>query len=95
MANNDRNQEQDDGRVIADMSAIERPRMLLPGRRKRSSETEDDAGKSNHQAAPSEEMSKEDRRAYLFGAMGAALVIGLIFLAAAGVAILLMILFWT
>lgn len=96
----------DDGRVIADMSAIERPRLLLPRRPGKDNgggcngdvhpcPPEEGTGVNVPVASPKEEMPKEDRRAYLFGAMGAALVIGLIFLAAAGVAILLMILFWT
>ena len=41
------------------------------------------------------EMPPEDRRMYIFGAMGAAALIGMIFLAAAFVVILLMLFFWT
>ena len=107
----------DDGRTIADMSAIERPRLLLPGRRGRNRDVDLDKGTvdsdkgtvdssrlcldestvplSKSTVPLDESMSKEERRAYIFGAMGAALVIGLIFLAAAAVVILLMILAWT
>ena len=45
--------------------------------------------------APQVEMPPEDRRMYIFGAMGAAAFIGMIFLAAGFVVILLMILLWT
>lgn len=100
---------EDDGRVIADMSGIERPRLLLPGRRGRAEGLSEEgrAGDSRGRNAgedrvsgegrvPAEDrMPAEDRRAYIFGAMGAAFVIGLIFLAAAAVAILVMILLWT
>ena len=40
------------------------------------------------------EMSPEDRRMYIFGAMGATALIGGIFLVAAFIVILLMFLFW-
>ena len=44
---------------------------------------------------PQIEMPPEDRRMYIFGAMGAAALIGMIFLVAGFVVILLMILLWT
>ncbi len=86
--------EDDDGRTVADMSG------LAPGyyrerfgvsRKKREERKE-----SRIPSEPSEAeiMPKEDRRMYLFGAMGATLVIGLIFLGAAAVVIGLMVWLW-
>ena len=40
------------------------------------------------------DMSPEDRRMYIFGAMGAAALIGLVFLVAAFIVILLMFIIW-
>ena len=41
-----------------------------------------------------EQMTPEDRRLYIFGAMGAAFAIGMVFLAAAFIVILIMVLVW-
>lgn len=41
-----------------------------------------------------EQMTPEDRRMYIFGAMGAAFAIGMVFLIAAFIVILLMVLIW-
>ena len=94
MTNKNEKNELDDGRRIADMSAIERPRLLVPGRRGKEEEELRDEESLLSRPKPEELMSKEDRRAYLLGAMGAALVIGLIFVGAAAVVILLMLRFW-
>ena len=40
------------------------------------------------------QMSKEDRRAYIIGAMGASLLIGLTFIVAAGIIIVLLMWLW-
>ncbi len=72
----------DDGRTIADMSGLERPSL-------RKKEDRDIPISGD---AP--QMDKEDRRMYLFGAMGAALTIALIFIGAAAIVILLMLFFW-
>lgn len=75
----------DDNRVIADMSMIEKPTLMgsLFGRR---FEAKDEGKKT-------QKFSKEDRRAYILGAMGASLLLVLIyavvFAAAIGVIIFL------
>jgi hypothetical protein len=75
----------DDNRVIADMSMIEKPTLMgsLLGRRH-------DA--KNKEKKP-QKFSKEDRRAYILGAMGASLLLvlvyALVFAAAIGVLIFL------
>ena len=80
-----KNEFKDDNRVIADMSMIEKPSFMgtLFGRRFDKKE----------KPAKAQEFSKEDRKAYVFGAMGASLVLVLIyaviFAAAIGLIILL------
>ena len=80
----------DDGRTVADMSGIERQPLLLPRfhRKDRDGEEQADA------AAPEEEWSREDRRAVIFGSIGAVLLIGVIFLAAAAAVIALLLTVW-
>ena len=89
---------EDDGRTIADMSGV--PERSGAPLRRFLRRNEDAAGAEENvltedrpRPAP-EEMPAEDRRAYIFGAMGASLVIGLIFLAAAGLLILFLCLIW-
>ena len=81
----------DDGRTIADMSGVggsrEQMRELFGDFRRSRREIE-------QPSAMQPQMDKEDRRAYLFGAMGAALTIALIFIGAAALVIFLMLLFW-
>jgi hypothetical protein len=75
----------DDGRTIVDMSEVDPMPMLLP-RFKRGEQ---------EQSPTSQQFSKEDRRAILFGSVGAALLIGAIFVAAAAIVICLMLFAWT
>ncbi len=70
----------DDGRTIVDMSDVDPMPMLLPRfRRKEKAQSE---------------MSKEDRRAVLLGSIGAVLLIGAVFVAAAAIVIWVMTLVW-
>ena len=94
----DRRYEDDDGRTVADMSGIEGHGSFLSAmiglrgerkRRRRETETpraEDDGDKI--------ELTREERRWYILGAMKAALLIFLAFAVGLGLIILLMVLFW-
>ena len=76
--------EDDDGRTIVDMSEVDPMPVLLPRFRRRKDE------------APSEhEMSKEDRRAVMLGAIGAVLLIGGVFIVAGAIVIFLMTKIWS
>lgn len=77
--------EDDDGRTIVDMSEVDPMPTLLP-RFKRKREAE---------PSSRQPMSKEDRRVILVSAVGAALLIGAVFVVAAAVVIGLMIAAWT
>ncbi len=91
--------EDDDGRTIADMSSLGKWPMLgslfiriPPDRRKeRKSGADADAD-----AAPQEPLvlTRKERRYAIFGAMGAGLLIGLIFIGGLIAVILLMLLMW-
>ena len=75
-----KNYDDDDGRTIVDMSDVDPMPMLLPRfRRKEKAQSE---------------MSKEDRRAVLLGSIGAVLLIGAVFVAAAAIVIWVMTLVW-
>ncbi|MBM6897056.1 hypothetical protein H9X86_06690 [Pseudoflavonifractor capillosus] len=97
MARKPKKYEDDDGRVIADMSGISRPGLILPG---------DTASKPQTQPQQPEErqedlrpwedsgMSREDRRAYVWAALKSALLIGIIYVVVFGLIIALMLWFW-
>ena len=81
----------DDGRTVADMSGIERQPLLLPRFRRRQRDGE---GPDTDAPASEDEWSREDRRAVLVGSIGAVLLIGVVFLAAAAAVIALMLTVW-
>ena len=85
----------DDGRTIADMSGIERAPLVLPHFKKKK-EAPHEVPEETDDASPSPEiqMSGDERRGYIFGALGAALLIGAIFVAAGALAIWLMTVVW-
>ena len=90
MAGGKRVHEDDDGRTIADMSDLARPGMLGFRKAKQPSapvpeHPSDDA--PWHQPEPI--MTPEERRWYILGAMKAALLIGLAFIAGIGLVVLL------
>ena len=76
-----RTYDDDDGRTIVDMSEVDPMPMLLPRFRRKEQPSEN-------------EMSKEDRRAVLLGSIGAVLLIGAIFIAAAALVIFVMTQIW-
>lgn len=85
----------DDGRTVADMSGIERPPMLLPHFKKKKEAPREVPEEIDGAAPkPEEQMSADERRGYIFGALGAALLIGGIFAAAGAIAIFLMTVIW-
>ena len=76
--------EDDDGRTIVDMSEVDPMPVLLPRFRRRKDE-----------APSAQQMSKEDRRAVMLGAIGAVLLIGGIFIVAGAIVIFLMTKIWS
>ena len=89
-----RSYDDDDGRVVADMSGLERQPMVLPRLPKRKKEnaaaTPDDAGAQQ----PELQLTAEERRSYMAGAVGAGMLIAGIFIAAAAIIITLLLLLW-
>lgn len=79
----------DDGRTVADMSDVTRQPLILP-RLPKKKKTEG----SEAQDAPEAEISKEERRAYVRGAIGAGLAIGGVFIAAGAAVIALLLAVW-
>lgn len=88
--NGKRTYDDDDGRVIADMSGIERPRSLVPQTKReepgRPAQSQDRSWESS--------FTPEERRMTVLAAVKAALLIGIVFIAGIGAVILLMVLFW-
>ncbi|MBQ6067701.1 MAG: hypothetical protein IJK89_12890 [Clostridia bacterium] len=86
-----RNYDDDDGRTIADMSDIGRTPMLLPRlpKRKKSAGEPEQAIQQ-----PEPQLTDEERRSYIGGALGAAMLIGGIFIGVGAVVILLLTLLW-
>lgn len=95
----------DDGRIIADMSGIERPRFLIPriGSRTSSAEQKSDSvqRESKEQTVQERfwenesEFTPQERRMYMLGALKAALLIALAFIVGLGAAVWIMIQVWT
>ena len=75
---------EDDGRTVVDMSEVDPMPVLLPRFRRRKDEPT-----SEH------EISKEDRRAVMLGAIGAVLLIGGVFIVAGAIVIFLMTKIWS
>ena len=90
----------DDGRTIADMSGITPQRLFLPklpdgkGREGPKEPTEGSPEGDRPWEADQYAPSKEERRWYMLGALKAALLIAAAFIAAFGLLIVLLILFW-
>lgn len=97
MARRKREYEDDDGRTIVDMSGVSAPSMLGMG-----------AAQPQHKKVPSppqpeteerpwedRSLTREERRMYALGALKAALLIGLAFLAGLAAVIALLLLFWS
>lgn len=77
---------EDDGRVIADMSGVQRRRLWLPVKDSEAEDTRpwDESGKWN----------RRERKYALWGALSASLLIGLVYLAGFGIVIFLLTLLW-
>ena len=88
-----KNYDDDDGRTIADMSTLER-RSVLSGVMTGLVLDQKLSGKRSKQRSVEKKqaLDKSERRMYTVGAMGAGLVIGLIFLAVFAAAIVLILL---
>ena len=81
----------DDGRVIADMSGVERPRLWIPRLpRGQSGPPEQTEDKQQWESS----FTPDERRMAVLGALKAALFIALVFIIGLGAAIELMVLFW-
>ena len=88
MGKRQREEFEDDGRTIADMSGVGHQPVFLPRRpqRRTPDRTEDDRA-----APPREEdlLTPQERRWYVLGALKAALLIGLVFIVGLGLVVLL------
>jgi len=82
----------DDGRTIVDMSGVESPSSLFLPRIPRKEETPSQTDENSSQERPWEktELSKQERRTVVLGAMSASALIAGIFIAAAAIAIAVM-----
>lgn len=99
MARDKRRYEDDDGRTIADMSGIEPQPMLVPRIRKRRDRADfvepDSPSEVNDRPwDTSGQFSRSERRAAIGGALTAALLIALVFLAGGALLIWAMTTFW-
>lgn len=89
MSREPKNYEDDDGRTIADMSDIQRQNLFsfkVP-EKKSHHEEENDRPWENR-------MSREERRATVFGALGASLAIGMCYIIGLGAVIGFLLLIW-
>lgn len=87
---NRKNYDDDDGRTIADMSGVGAPAPMFGGIGKKKMEQE----QPEEEQTPPIDLTHKERRMYIFGALGAALLIAGAFIVGLGLAILLMLLVW-
>jgi len=88
---------EDDGRTVADMSGIERPRLFIPRLPKSEScqrqdtqpEADDRPWEKDRDA-----LNKDEKRWYVLGALKAALLIGLAFIVGLGILIAVLLGIW-
>lgn len=88
--------EDDDGRTIADMSGVSRPNLFLPRlppRQRDSRPATQPEPLERNAPGGQPELSREERRWYILGALKASLLIALVFGAGLGLVVLLFYLF--
>lgn len=78
----------DDGRTIADMSNVSRQRLLIPRLSPQSSSARSQRQDDNA-AQPNIQLSRQERRWYILGAVKAGLLIALAFIVGLGIVVLL------
>lgn len=71
----------DDGRTIADMSGVSKTPLIIPKPFDRHDDVDMPEEEKPHQAENLPELSGGERRSFIFGALSAALAIGLVFVA--------------
>ena len=85
--------EDDDGRTVADMSAVERPNLLrfrLPPERKKPGESAAVPESGEDRPWETTELTRQERRAVVCGAVRAGALIALTFIVIFGIVIFLM-----
>lgn len=82
----------DDGRTIADMSDLDRQPLLLPHLPKRKKENAGPEQPDENQ--PELQLTQEERRAYLGGAISASMLLAGVFIAVGAIVIILLLLLW-
>ena len=83
---------EDDGRTVADMSNVSRQPLLIPRPRRRRPPRAADMPDRERSAEPPLDLSREEQRWAILGAMKAALLIALAFIVGLGIVILLFVL---
>lgn len=86
MQGNKKQYDDDDGRTVADMSDLSRQPLIMP-RFNKSEEKEEEQSKTQND--DNYEMSSSERRAFIGGALGAALAIASVFAIVGGIVIFL------
>ena len=87
--------ESDDGRVVADMSGVERRSIILPRMQKKGVRAElMPAEEENTPAYEGDILNKEQRKWYILGTLKASLMIGAVYAIGFFIAIVLMLLIW-
>lgn len=88
---------EDDGRTIADMSDISRPRLFIP-RLPKSGDRQQQDTQPERSSRPWEKdmdkLNKDEKRWYVLGALKAALLIGLAFILGLGLLIAVLLGIW-
>lgn len=97
MARKPKKYEDDDGRVIADMSGLSRPSLFRPGRpSEKPARHPEDPAQQEREDRPWEEtgLSREDRRAYIWAALRAALAMAAVYIVVLGLLIAFLLWLW-
>ena len=94
-----RDYDDDDGRTVADMGDVSRPGLFAPGGTGRRTRRElqrppDGGGQPDRPWETGDALTGQERRWYALGALGAALLIALVFILGLGIAIAVMLALW-
>ena len=87
--------EDDDGRTVADMSEVHRRNLFVPRRNPHQESTKREIENNESTANQNPPLNRKETRSFIFGALSAGLLIALVFIVALGLAIALMLFFWS
>ena len=89
-----REYEDDDGRIVADMSEVHHRNLFIPRSNPHQENPERENEKNESASNQSPPLNRKETRSFIMGALSAGLLIALVFIIGLGLAIAIMLLIW-